>query len=636
MIEIALKDVNKYYGANKVFDNVTFEVHTGERIGLIGRNGTGKTTILKIISGIENYDGGNVSIKKDATIGYLDQIPEYPENYKVIDVLNMAFKQQLEIREKMRELEKEMSSSSPEDLELVMKRYGELQHLFEHMGGYEIDEKLSKICTGLKISETFKGRFFSTLSGGEKTTIMLGRMLLQNPDILLLDEPSNHLDMDSIEWLEEFLKDYKGSVLIISHDRYFLDRVVNKIVEIEDGETSLYIGNYSYYLKEKDRRILEQFEAYKEQQKKIKAMEEAIKRFRDWGTRSDDSRWFKKAANMQKRIERMDKVARPSTDRPKIQINFSGDERSGKDVIKVVGLRKAFDNKIILDDLDFHVRFAEKVCIVGKNGSGKSTLLKILLRKYAPDSGCVEIGSRVKIGYLEQQVSFEDENLSILDTLKSSFTMTEGNARRILAKFLFYGEDVFKKVKNLSGGEKSRLKLCLLMQQDINLLILDEPTNHLDIESREMLEEALEQFNGSILFVSHDRYFINKIAQRIVEINNKKLKEYLGGYDYYRQKKLEEKNLIEAISKNTETKIHEKKPRQEIKKNNEKINKWKEKNILELEDQIENIEIQIKEKEQEMEIVSNNYDRLKELFFEKEELQKQLDNLMEKWIEMNS
>ncbi|MGF7060548.1 ribosomal protection-like ABC-F family protein [Brassicibacter mesophilus] len=636
MIEIALKDVNKYYGANKVFDNITFEVHTEEKVGLIGRNGTGKTTVLKIIAGIEKHDEGNMSIKKDATIGYLDQIPEYPESCKVIDVLNMAFKEQFEIREKMSELEKEMSSCNTEDLELAMKRYGELQYLFEHMGGYEIDEKLSKICTGLKISEEFKERYFSTLSGGEKTTIMLGRMLLQNPDILLLDEPSNHLDMDSIEWLEEFLKDYKGAVLIISHDRYFLDRVVNKIIEIEDGETSLYLGNYSYYLQEKDRRILEQFEAYKDQQKKIKAMEEAIKRFRDWGTRSDDPRMFKKAANMQKRIERMDKVARPSTDRPKIQINFSGNERSGKDVIKVVGLRKLFDDKAILDGLDFHVRFAEKVCIVGKNGSGKSTLLKILLNEYAPDSGCVEIGSRVKVGYLEQQVLFEDENLSILDTLKSSFTMTEGNARRILAKFLFFGEDVFKKVKNLSGGEKSRLKLCLLMQKDINLLVLDEPTNHLDIESREMLEEALEQFNGSIVFVSHDRYFINKIAQRLVEINNKKLKEYLGGYDYYREKKLEEKIKMEAMSKKAETKIHEIKPRQETQKSNKTTNKWKEKSILELEDQIEDIETQIKQKNQEMEVMASDYEKLKELFSEKEELQNKLDELMEKWIEMSS
>ena len=442
--------------------------------------------------------------------------------------------------------------------------------------------------------------------------------------------------MDSIEWLEEFLKEYKGAVLIISHDRYFLDSVVNKIVEIEDGEISLYLGNYSYYLQEKDRRILEQFEAYKDQQKKIKAMEEAIKRFRDWGTRSDDPRMFKKAANMQKRIERMDKVNRPSTDRPKIQINFSGNERSGKDVIKVVGLRKSFDDKAILDGLDFHVRFAEKVCIVGKNGSGKSTFLKILLNQYIPDSGCVEIGSRVKIGYLEQQVSFEDENSSILDTLKSTFTMTEGNARRILARFLFYGEDVFKKVKNLSGGEKSRLKLCLLMQQDINLLVLDEPTNHLDIESREMLEEALEQFSGSIVFVSHDRYFINKIAERLVEINKKKLKEYLGGYDYYRQKKLEEKIQIENMSKKAEMKVHDKKPRQEIESNNNRINKWKEKNILELEEQIEIIEVQIKGKSQQMEAMASNYDKLKELFSEKEELQNQLDKLMEKWIELSS
>lgn len=635
MIEIALKDVNKYYGASKVFDNITFEVQTGEKVGLIGRNGTGKTTVFKIIAGIEKYDGGNMSIRKEATIGYLDQLPEYPIDFRVIDVLNKAFEEHFQIRDKLHELENEMTLADTDTIEITMKKYGDLQLLFEHMGGYEIDEKLSKVCTGLKISEEFKERLFDTLSGGEKTTIMLGKMLLQNPDILLLDEPSNHLDMDSIEWLEEFLKEFKGTVLIISHDRYFLDRVVAKIIELEDGETSLYLGNYSYYVQEKDRRLLEQFEIFKDQQKKIKAMEEAIKRFRDWGTKADNPAMFKKAANMQRRIDRIEKVDRPNTDRAKIQINFSGIDRSGKDVIRIEGLKKSFDNKSILYNLDFYVRFSEKVCIVGKNGSGKSTLLKILLNQYPADLGSVEIGSRVKIGYLEQQVSFENDDTSILDALKTSFTLTEGDARRILAKFLFYSEDVFKKVKNLSGGEKSRLKLCMLMQQDINLLILDEPTNHLDIDSREMLEEALELFKGTIVFVSHDRYFINKIAQRIVEINNKKLKEYLGGYDFYREHKLEEKNKYEDIQKEIALRKKEDKLRHKPEKRDDD-DKIKEKRIKELEEEIAAIEIKIKEIEHHMGLMASDYEKLNELFAEKEEAEIHLDNLLEEWTELSS
>ncbi|RKD30510.1 ribosomal protection-like ABC-F family protein [Thermohalobacter berrensis] len=628
MIELSLNEIKKYYGANLVLENITFEAKTGEKIGIIGGNGTGKTTIFRIIAGIEEYDGGVLAIRKGASIGYLNQIPNYPKDYKVIDVLKTAFKKVLSIREDMVKLEEKMSKANEDELNKIMKKYGELQNKFEHMGGYEIEEKLSKICSGFKFTDKFVKRRFMTLSGGEKTTVVLAKILLQNPDILLLDEPSNHLDIESVEWLEDYLKEYRGTVLIISHDRYFLDRVVNRIVEIEDKKSSIYDGNYSYYVEEKERRLLAQYQEYQNQQKKIKAMEEAINRFKQWGNVGDNDKMFIKARNMQRRIERMEKVDKPILEKKKIQLNFSVDSRSGKDVVKVEGLKKSFGNKVVLDNLNLHVRYSEKVAVLGKNGSGKSTLIKILLNQYKWDKGEVKLGSNVKIGYLPQNIAFEDENTTVLETFMRSCNVIEGVARGILAKFLFYDEDVFKKVANLSGGEKSRLKLCQLMHQDINLLILDEPTNHLDIDSREMLEEALENFKGTLIFISHDRYFINKLATRIVEIQNKRLKEYLGNYDYYKEKKSEEyfkeDKKPKEVKKNKKKKIKKKKV---AKKDNSKL-------IKKLEREIEDTEDLIKQKDKEMEEFASDYEKLNELYKEKDKLQQKLDSLLEEWVSL--
>jgi len=631
MIELSLNGIEKYYGATKVLNNITFEVNTEEKIGLIGGNGAGKTTIFKIISGIEEYDNGIMAIRKGATVGYLDQIPDYPDDYKVIDVLNTAFKKIFEIKMDMKKLEEKMNVAKEEELEKVIKKYGEVQSIFEHKGGYDIEEKVNRICVGLKLDEDFINQKFSTLSGGEKTTVVLGKILLQNPDILLLDEPSNHLDIESIEWLESFLSEYEGTVLIISHDRYFLDRVVKRIVEIESGETNEYLGNYSYYVDEKKRRLLEQYEAYKNQQKKIKDMENAIKRFRDWGTRADNKSMFVKARNMEKRIERIEKVDRPVLEKRKIQLDFTGSERSGKDVIRIEGLKKSFGEDIVLENLDLHVRFKERLGILGKNGSGKSTLIKIILKQYDFDGGEVEIGSRVKIGYLQQNVTFVNEDYTVIGTFVDAFPMTEGKARGLLAKFLFRDEDVFKKVKNLSGGEKTRLKLCLLMYRDLNTLILDEPTNHLDIESREMLEEALCDFNGTIIFISHDRYFVNKIANRIIEVENKKTVNYIGGYDFYKREKEKQKSIIEekvVVKK-------EKKKEKRNKPNPQNEGKKKAKRILTLEEDIQKFEELIKEKDNEMESNASDHQKINELYNEKQELQNKLDVVLEEWMELS-
>jgi ATPase subunit of ABC transporter with duplicated ATPase domains len=630
MIDLSLKNIQKYYGANKVLEDITFEVKVGEKIGLIGGNGSGKTTILKIIAGIEDLNGGTLSIRKGATVGYLDQIPVYPDDYRVMDILNSAFEDIYEIKNKMRYFERQMGLEEGKKLEDIMRKYGELQSLFEYKGGYQIDEKINKVCGGLKMGETFTKRRFTDLSGGEKTTVILGKILLQNPDILLLDEPSNHLDIESVEWLEEYLKEYGKTVLIVSHDRYFLDRVVSKIVEVERGNAYIFNGNYSYYLEEKERRLNQQLELYNNQQKKIKAMEDAIKRFRDWGTRADNEAMFKKAKNMEKRIERMEKIDKPILEKPKIKVNFIGG-RSGKDVISIEGLKKGFKNNILLDSIDLKIRYGERVAILGKNGAGKSTLLKLIMNHQTPDEGNVKIGSGVNIGYIEQEVVFSNEENTVLIEFIENVLVSEGEARNLLARFLFRNEDVFKKVKNLSGGEKTKLKLCIMMHKDINTLILDEPTNHLDIDSREMLEKALSRFNGTIVFVSHDRYFINKISNRVIEVENKKLVDYHGNYEFYKSEKLKRKNLLEKNNIKSETKkIDNYKKQKNIKHQNSLL-----KDITSLEKEIENLEEMIKRLDSEMEKHSEDYIKLNRIYSEKIEAQKKLDKLIEEWVELS-
>ncbi|MCJ7690141.1 MAG: ABC-F family ATP-binding cassette domain-containing protein [Clostridiaceae bacterium] len=631
MIQLALKEVEKYFGGNRIFENITFEVQEGDRVGLIGRNGTGKTTVFKIIAGIENQDKGSISIRKNSTIGYLHQIPDYPEEFKVIDVLKIAFEVQYKINSEMKILEVQMSSLKGNELEYALRKYGELGALYETKGGYDIEEKMSKVCTGLKFNDKFLSRDFVSLSGGEKTIVILGKILLENPDILLLDEPSNHLDVTSIEWLEGYLKAYKGTVIVISHDRYFLDRVVTKIVEIEDGETSFYNGNYSYYVIEKQRRVFEQFEAYKDQQKKIKAMEKAIKQLRIWAVQADNEKFFKRAASMQKRLDKIEKVDKPLMNQPKIRLSFEGTDRSGKDTISIKGLCKRFGQKEILDELYLEIRFGERTALIGDNGSGKSTIIKILLGETNGDLGEVKLGSNTKIGYLPQNIEFNNEELTVLEAFREDMYILEGPARGILAKFLFYGESVFKKVENLSGGEKSRLKLCILIQNDINLLILDEPTNHLDIDSRENLEEALMEFNGTILFISHDRFFINKLAERICEIEDKKIVDYKGNYEYYKEKKNEfKRNKIEAPSIEKEKKLKSKENTQKQTSNN------KLREAESLENTIKELEVKLKDIDIEMINKGSEYEILLDLNKEKQRIQEELDLFIEKWMDVEN
>ncbi|WP_160677622.1 ribosomal protection-like ABC-F family protein [Clostridium sp. C8-1-8] len=638
MFELSLNGVKKYMEATLVTKDITFQVYSGEKVGIVGVNGSGKSTILKLIAGIEpmnyypgypqtssyGYDEGFINLPREASVAYLEQIPEYPEGVKVIDVLNLAFQEVQDIEGKMRNLEHELKTLEGEALEKALKKYSSLVQLYEIKGGYEVEEKLGKVCTGLKFSESFLNKDFSLLSGGEKTTVVLGKLLIDNPDILLLDEPTNHLDMDSIEWLEGYLKEYKGIVIIVSHDRYFLDNVVTKIVEIEDMESITYKGNYSSYVSQKEENMRIQYEQFREQQKKINAMEKTIKDLRDWAMRADNNKFFRRAASMQIKLDKMDRIDKPILEKQNMKLSFKAAQRSGKETIKALNLNKNFEDKTIFKDANLMVSYGERVALIGPNGCGKTTFLKLLLGEETADSGIVELGASVKAAYLPQRITFNDEELTVLECFREGIFIAEGKAREYLSKFMFYGNSVFKKVKHLSGGEKIRLKLGRLLYEDINLLILDEPTNHLDIDSIENFEEALEDFSGTIFFISHDRYFINKVGERVIAVEDKGFKSYLGNYDFYKKEKLklepqEVKAPLIKTEKPKKTRTVDESKRREAEK---------EKAFIKL----EKLEKDIAEVDLEMANSELHYDELNKLYCRKEELSKELDTVMELWL----
>ncbi|MCU4783556.1 ABC-F type ribosomal protection protein [Bacillus cereus] len=533
----SVNNVTKSFGGNIIFENISLEIKNGERVGLVGRNGSGKTTIFQLLTGMESLDAGAIHMKKGTRIGHVAQIPKFDESMTVYEVLSSAFKIEKELEREMRTLEKHMAEEQESSvLQKLMERYGIIQEKFAFLGGYEIEANIMKVANGLQVTELFP-RSFLELSGGEQTKVSLAYMLLQKPDLLLLDEPTNHLDLFAVEWLEQFLKEYNGTIMVISHDRYFLDEVVTKIFDLEDGEIHVYHTNYSRFVEEKEERLLQEFQAYQEQQKKIKKMKEAIKRLREWANQANppNEGLHKRARSMEHALERMEKLKKPILERKQMGLQFEGQERSGKDVVVMKEVSKGFADHLLFNEVNLHVRFQERAAIVGRNGTGKTTLLKLLLEEIEPDAGEIRIGSSVKIGYLSQH-AYGNMKSNVLEAFREYVAVTEGEARHILAKFLFYGPAVFKKVTQLSGGEKMRLRLAQLMYQDINFLILDEPTNHLDIESREVLEEALEQYNGTILAVSHDRYFLNKLFEKTYWIDEHKLFEFAGNYAWARQK----------------------------------------------------------------------------------------------------
>ena len=549
VIELSLNKVEKNFGFKKILDGFDLELKTGERVALIGPNGSGKTTIFKMIIGEENPTSGNIIIRKDATLGMLSQMPQtYEKGITVLDVIKSSKKELFDLENKLREIEEKLASITNQDaLDSLLKSYGKLQETFENIGGYQLEATISKVCNGFKLDEKILNREYNSLSGGEKTIVNFASLILKEPSILLLDEPTNHLDIDTLEWLEEYLSNYRGSILISSHDRYFLDKVANKIVLIDRGKSETFFGNYSYYIEENERRIMAEFEEFKDQQKKIAAMKNSIKRLQEFGRLAapGGESFFKRAASIQKRLDKMELLEKPE-EKKDLPLDFQIKQRSGKDVLNVDELSVMIGDKELFDRADMFIRFGEKVCLMGKNGSGKSTLIKMILNAYNPEKyssaaeqleGEIKVGSSVIIGYLPQEIKFDDDNATILDTARKFYDGTETYLRASLAKYLFYGENVFKRISNLSGGEKVRLKLFELILKKANFLILDEPTNHIDIDTREMLEEALKEYNGTILFVSHDRYFIDRLSKKTFEIEDEKIKRYEGNYSDLKEQK---------------------------------------------------------------------------------------------------
>ncbi len=550
MMDISIANAKKNYGFKNVLDGFALDVTSGEKIGLIGPNGCGKTTLFKLITKEEGLDSGSISIRKGANVRLLSQMPPVVDDECTVrDILTRDFKDVFEIEAHMKELEKQMAVADPNELERILDRYGKLQNRFMDLDGYTIDSKISELCNKFRIDENMLNRKFNTLSGGEKTIVNLASIMLSNPDILLLDEPTNNLDIDTLEWLESYLKSYTGTIILCSHDRYFLDKVVSKIVLIERGKSEIFFGNYSYYLEENERRTLAEFEQYKDQQKMIEAMKRKIKQLQEFGKLAypGGESFFKRAASIQKRLDKIELLDKPETAK-EIPLNFQMTDRSGKQVLMVRDFDLTVADKDLLDQVSFDVAFKDRACLMGKNGSGKSTLIKYIMNLYEneQDDSHVRIGSNVSIGYIPQTITFEDDNATILDVARKSYYGSETHLRASLAKFMFNGENVFKRVGTLSGGEKVRLKLFELMQKNVNLLIMDEPTNHIDITTQEVLEEALKEYPGTILFISHDRYFINEIAEKILYIEAKEIKEYLGNYDNYRETKEKQLSLTKG------------------------------------------------------------------------------------------
>ncbi|NLM72690.1 MAG: ABC-F type ribosomal protection protein [Clostridiaceae bacterium] len=630
MAEIVLNDVHKYYGTHHVLRGVSFEIFENSVVGLTGKNGAGKTTLFKIISGQEPYDKGDLIIARGRRVGVLDQIPQYPPETTVYQVLESAFDELFKMKEKLNNLEAEMARTNDP---IIIKKYGDLLTEFENRGGFQIQTSINKVCNGLNIDEDMLKRKFSKLSGGEKTRVNLGRIILMDSHILLLDEPTNHLDINSVEWLEEYLQTFDGTVVVVSHDRYFLDRVADRIVEIEDGIATVYEGNYSKYAMLKEQRRIEQLRQYEQEQRKIKQLEQAVKRMHDWANRSDNPKLHKRAFSMEKRLERMQKTAvpKPKKERKLFQA-FKSNNFSGAEAVSLKGVTKSFNDKVVLDQVNLLIRKDDRVALLGDNGTGKTTLLRIINGEIVPDSGVITIGPSVKVAYLPQIVTFENPEQTMLEIVQRSLEISEERARNLLAAFLFTGEDVFKRAESLSGGEKSRLKLCILMQHDVNMLILDEPTNHLDIASREWMEEVLEGFDGTILFVSHDRYFIRKFAKTVCELEEGKLYYFDGGYEEYRQWK-QYHNQQKQLEAQKRSKEEKQKTDSRIKKPSPKT---LEKKLAKLESEIAGVEERLEQIEKDMEIHSTDYEELNRLLSEKQEFESKHEKLLEEWVEVES
>ena len=615
MVDISVKNLTKFFTiGDNILENLSFEVQEGECLVILGRNGCGKTTLFKILTGAMDYDDGEVYVNPNKRLGLISQIPVFPEGYTVEDVLRSAFEDLMNIRRKMEKLEKDMLYFASSE---QLAEYDRLSNRFESGGGYEMDVEVDKICNGLGITADQRNQLFDSLSGGEKTRVNLARLLLEKTDILLLDEPTNHLDLKNVEWLEGYINAFKGTVLAISHDRYFIDQVADRVMEIVDGHGEFYSGNYTFYIDEKQARFDLQMKQYQQEQAKLKQLGYTLERMKGWGT--NNRAMYRRAMSIQHRMERIQKTERPKTEKT-MKANFGEKDFSGDVVFKMKNVSKGFGDRTLFSDVELLVEAGERIALLGDNGTGKSTFIKCLLGEEGCE-GKIQFGPTVKWGYLPQTIHFEHPERTLYDTMLYEKNCTPQTARDRLGAFMFSGEDVFKTVGNLSGGEKSRLRLCMLMDEKINLLILDEPTNHLDIASREWVEAAIEEFEGVLLFVSHDRYFIEKFAERVWVLEDGGIRDFKCGYEKYR-------SIIDHEAAAKQPVVAELKPKKEKPKGG---TKEQEKLVRRLEREIEKQEAAIAELDEKMIAAAADYQELTRLMEEKEEAEMNLLDLMEQW-----
>lgn len=617
MIDISVKDLVKSYDVDvNLLDGLSFDVQQGERVAILGKNGAGKSTLFKILSGEIGYDTGEITIATGRKLGLISQIPVYPPEYTVEDVVRAAFRDLYKMGERLRALEKQMTASASKTL---LNQYDELAARYASGGGYEMDVETEKTCNGLGISVQMREQLFSSLSGGEKTRVNLARLLLEKTDILLLDEPTNHLDLKSVEWLEDYILRFKGTVLTISHDRYFLDRVVDRVIELRGGKAEFYRGNYSFYVEEKKARYETQLRQYEQEQAKLKQLGYTVERMKGWGI--NNRSLYRRAMSIEHRMERIRKTERPQKEYT-MTARFGEKDFFGDEVLKIRDLSKSFGQRTLFSGVELLIEGGERIAFLGDNGTGKSTFIKILMGEENPDSGKLRYGPSVQTAYLPQIIHFSHPERSLLDTMLYEKNCSTQLARDRLGAFMFRGEDVFKPVSSLSGGEQSRLRLCMLMDEKVNLLILDEPTNHLDIASREWVETALEEYEGALLFVSHDRYFVDRFATRIWELRDGKIYDYPFGYQKFRAIREHEEKAAPAAAP-APVKEKREKPRGGAKN--------LDKQIARLERMIEKQEETVAAYEPQIAGAASDYVELSRLLAEKAEAEAALSELYEAW-----
>ena len=625
---LACNNISKSFGIDEIIKNASFHIEEREKAAIVGINGAGKTTLLRIIMGEYQADSGEVVIAKDRTIGYLAQHQKLTGDNTIYDELLSVKKDIIELEQKIRRLELEMHSKEGTELEAVMEAYSKSTHQFELQNGYAYKSEVTGVLKGLGFEEADFDKRMNTLSGGQKTRVALGRLLLSKPDIIMLDEPTNHLDMNSIAWLENYLVNYDGSVIIVAHDRYFLDKVVTKVIEVERGVVSVFSGNYSDYAAKKKQLMDAKLKEYYNQQRDIKHQEEVIAKLKSFNREKS----IKRAESREKMLDKIDVIEKPITEQETMHFKLEPAKESGNDVLSIEGLSKAFGDNKLFENVSFEIKKGEKVALIGNNGTGKTTILKIINHIIEADAGKVRLGANVEIGYYDQEHNVLHMDKTAFDEIGDDYPdMTNTQIRNMLACFLFTGDDVFKKIKDLSGGERGRVSLAKLMLSNANFLILDEPTNHLDIMSKEILESAINRYTGTVLYVSHDRYFINKTATRIIELSANTVTNYIGNYDYYLEKRdiLAPKEM-KAVreEKSTAVKDDWKSQKEEQARLRKKQN-----DILKLEKNIEKLEQENAELDEQLALPENYTDvqKLMKLNERKQEIEKQLEQLYEDW-----